>query len=112
MGTSGAYLGYLLEQLEELGPVRARAMFGGHGLYLDGRIFAIVVDDTLYLKADPVSRGLFEERGLSRFSYRRRGKTCYMSYYEPPEEALEDGETLRHWARVAYEAALRAGEGG
>ena len=34
--------------LVPLGPVRARAMFGGYGVYQRDTFFAIVVDDTLY----------------------------------------------------------------
>ena len=34
------------------GPVRTRPMFGGGGLYADGLMFAIDVDDCIFLKAD------------------------------------------------------------
>jgi len=42
---------YLKEVFEQLGPIRARKMFGGYGIYHDGVMFGLVADDTLYLKA-------------------------------------------------------------
>ncbi len=108
MTETSSFVTYVLEILDDFGTVRARAMFGGHGIYRDGLIFAIVVDDTLYIKADDRSRHLFEEQGLARFSYKRSGKDCFMSYYMPPEEALEDRDELYYWAVKGYEAALRS----
>jgi TfoX/Sxy family transcriptional regulator of competence genes len=31
-----------------------------------------------------------------------------MSYFQAPEEAMEDGEEMNAWANKAYSAALRA----
>ena len=38
-----------------LGGVTARAMFGEHGLYLEGKLVALVCDDRLFVK--PTARG-------------------------------------------------------
>jgi len=94
--------------LEGFGAVRAKAMFGGHGIYLNGLISAIVVDDVLYIKADQTSRKIFEMRGLAQFSYIKNGKKCFMSYYMAPEESLDNSEELTSWAQRGYEAALRS----
>jgi DNA transformation protein len=102
------FVDYVLEQLSPLGGVRAKRMFGGHGVYLEGLFFALVADDTLYLKADDENRAQFEARGLSPFRYQRNGKERTMSYYSLPESALEDSAELLSWARRAIEAALRA----
>lgn len=37
------------------GEIRSRRMFGGHGIYRDDLMFAIVADDVLYLKAEDKS---------------------------------------------------------
>ena len=50
MARQSEFVTYLLEQLAPLGEVRARAMFGGYGIYLGERMFALVAEDTLYLK--------------------------------------------------------------
>lgn len=108
MTAQNTFISYLLEMLDDFGPLRAKAMFGGYGIYRGDVFFAIVVDDTLYIKADNKNRKLFEDKGLTRFSYQRRGKDCFMSYYMAPEEALEDRDELYFWAVKGYEAALRS----
>ena len=102
---------HVLELLEPLGPVGARRMFGGYGVYLDRMMFALVADDTLYLKVDDHSRGEFEAAGLAPFRYWKKGKSYQMSYHEAPDDALEDAELLRDWARKAVDAAMRAARG-
>lgn len=103
------FVNHLLDLLEPLGPVSARRMFGGHGIYLDRTMFALVADDTLYLKVDDETRAEFDAAGLEPFHYARQGKSYQMSYHAAPEDALEDAELLRDWARKAVDAAMRAG---
>lgn len=107
MKTNSEFLDYLMEQLNRLGPVRRRAMFGGHGLYLEDVMFALVDDDTLYFKVDDASRLEYEQRGLAPFSYTRKGKTITMSYSEAPAEVLDDEDEMHHWAQKAVAAALK-----
>jgi len=102
------FVTHLLDLLEPLGPVSARRMFGGYGIYLEGLMFALVADDTLYLKVDEHSRGAFQAAGLEPFRYSKKGKTYQMSYHAAPEDALEDAELMREWARKAVDAAMRA----
>lgn len=99
---------HVLDLMQTVGPVTARAMFGGHGLFLDGLMFALIVDSTLYLKVDDGNRADFTERGLECFTYVRQGKTVGLSYHQAPEEALEDAGVMNRWANSAYGAALRA----
>jgi DNA transformation protein len=83
-------------------------MFGGYGIYLDGIMFALVADDTLYLKVDDESRSEFAAAALEPFRYSKKGKTYEMSYHAAPEDALESAELLRDWARKGVAAAMRA----
>lgn len=101
------FMEHLLEMLEEWGPAQARPMFGGFGVFRDGLMFGLVSSGTFYLKTDDVNRGDFLARDLPPFTYRSRGKVAVMSYYRAPEEVLEDPDEMGHWARKAYEAALR-----
>jgi DNA transformation protein len=98
----------LHEVFERMGRIEARRMFGGHGIYHDGRMFALVVNDTLYLKADADTLAEFEKRGLPAFGYEREGRRTEMSYRQAPEEIFEDREEAMRWGRLAWEAALRA----
>ncbi|MCW8196612.1 TfoX/Sxy family protein [Proteobacteria bacterium 005FR1] len=99
---------YLHEVFENFGTISVRRMFGGKGIFRDGLMFALVADETLYLKADEESLSYFEERELSAFEYQRRGKMVKLSYYEAPGEVLEDREQAAVWAERSYAAALRA----
>jgi DNA transformation protein len=102
------FVHFVVESLQPLGPVTARRMFGGHGIFLHDLMFGLVAWDTLYFKVDAVNRPEFEHRGLEPFSYHARGRTMEMSYYEAPAEGLDDLELLCGWARDAYAAAQRA----
>ncbi len=108
MAMRNEFVEYLLELLEPSGGVRAKAMFGGFGIYRDNLMFGLVADDILYFKVDKKTRPEFEAKGLPPFTYENKGKEYSMSYYQAPEEALEDIEEMRQWAEKAYGAALRA----
>ena len=110
MTMSPGFRDYLLDQLQTLGPVEAKRMFGGGGLYLDGAMFGLVAGDVLYLKADDGNRAEFEARGMEPFTYtnKARKKPVAMSYHEIPDDVLEDPDALCAWAGRAWEAARRA----
>ena len=102
------FVGHVLELLAPLGPVVARRMFGGHGLYHDGLFFGIVHGSVLYLKVDKTNRPRFETAGCERFTYSRRGKAAALNFYRAPEEAMDASQRMLPWARGALAAALRA----
>jgi DNA transformation protein len=110
MANSRDYLDHVLELMRPAGSASARAMFGGHGIYLDGMIVAIVVDDVLYLKSDDETRAAFVAQGLEPFCFTKKktGELTTSSYYRPPDEALESPAAMRDWARRALSAALRS----
>ena len=110
MATQNEFVNYLLELLQPFGHVTARAMFGGHGIYNDGLIFAVVIDDGFYLKVDDDNRREFESRGLVPYLYQSKSKNMQVSlgYYGCPEEALENWREMMVWAKSGYGAALRA----
>lgn len=102
------FVSYVVELMQSIGPVRARGMFGGHGIFLEELMFGLVADNILYLKADDETVNEFMEKELEAFTYYKKGKEFKMSYYQAPEEALEDSEEMNVWANKAYGAALRA----
>lgn len=110
MAKENEFVAHLLELLEPFGPVQAKAMFGGFGIYLKGLMFGLVADDTLYFKVDEKSRPDYEEKGLRPFTHQRGGKTFAMSYYRAPEKAIDDAHDLCLWAKKAYDAAVRVAE--
>ena len=60
----GEFVAFVVESLRPLGPVSARRMFGGHGIFLDGVMFGLIADDQLYLKADEENRAAYEAEDL------------------------------------------------
>lgn len=108
MAVDQAFVGYILDQLHWLGPVSSRRMFGGTGLFLDGLMFGLVMNNSLYLKANVETRTRYEAMGCGPMSYERKGKTIALSYYQLPEEVLDDREQLVDWANEAYAVALAA----
>lgn len=108
MAMSPEFRDYILELLEPFGPVRAKRMFGGAGLHLDGTIFAILAYDTIYLKVDDDNRPDFEAEDMGPFDPFKDGKRMIRSYFECPARLLEDPEELCDWARKAWRAGRRA----
>lgn len=82
-------------------------MFGGHGIYHNGLMFGLVADDELYLKTDAENLAEFEHRKLAPFEFNKDGKVMQMSYLKAPEEIYDDPDEARHWANLAFDAALR-----
>lgn len=90
-------------------PVSLKRMFGGHGVYSEGRIFALEVEGVLYLKTDGENRPFFEKLGSGPFVYAKKtGEQAVMSYFSLPDDAYEDVDLLRDCVREALGAARRA----
>jgi DNA transformation protein len=107
MTVSDSYKAYVLEQLQIIGPVTAKTMFGGIGLYRAGSFFGLMDDDALYFKVDDSTRGDFEDAGCQPF--RPYGEASYsMQYYEVPADVLEDRSVLREWAEKAVAVARKS----
>jgi len=103
------FVEHACELFAPLGSIRVRAMFGGWGFYCDEIFFAIVADETLYLKADSESADSFRQAGGEPFRFTTRdGRTETMNYWTVPGEALESPVEMQPWGRLALAAAVRA----
>src|SRR5881227_142963 len=108
MAVSSDYLDYVQDQLSGLGGVSSRRMFGGVGLYCDEFFFALIDDDTLYLRVNDANRADFTTRGMGQFRPYADRPELSMSYYETPADVLEDAAALVAWARRSVAAAMAA----
>ncbi|MBM3262657.1 MAG: TfoX/Sxy family protein [candidate division Zixibacteria bacterium] len=107
MSVSDEYIAYITGQLAVSGEVVVRKMFGGAGLYLAGRIFAIIDDDTLYFKARDHNRNDYIAQGMEPFRpFGVDGPA--MSYYRVPEAVIENPETLAVWTEKAVSVSASA----
>ena len=98
------------EMFDSLGEVTIKRMFGGKGIYHEGRILALEVDGEILLKADPQSAPAFREAGARQWVYegKARSKPVAMPYWSIPDAALDDPDEMAQWVRLAWAAALRA----
>src|SRR5207253_11035414 len=104
MPVSSSFRTFIVDQLSRIAPrVRARPMFGGVGIYAGDVFFALIADDTLYLKVDDTTRAEYEAIGSHPFQpYGDDRET--MQYYAVPAELLEESDALRPWAEKAVGA--------
>lgn len=98
------YLAFIMDRLQPSGPVTAKRMFGGAGLYCEGLFFGLIADDRLYFKTDGTNRGDYEAAGTGPF---RPYGTYAMSFHEVPAEVVEDDAALGRWMQGALGAASR-----
>ena len=91
---------FLLDQLGDPA-VQSKRMFGGHGIYRDGAMFALAYDEAVYMK---FTEDEAEMSGRPPFSP-RPGQT-FRTFREISADDLEDPARLAELARNAQRAAL------
>src|SRR5277367_1601662 len=96
---------FVLDQLGALPELRARAMFGAHGLYAGDNFFGILDEGRLFFKTDAASAADYTSRGMGAFTYESKGKVLTMAYHEVPPDVLENAPELTSWARRAIAIA-------
>ncbi|HBW38461.1 MAG TPA: competence protein TfoX, partial [Desulfosporosinus sp.] len=104
MAVNEGFKDYVVDQLEQLGWVTVKKMFGGAGIYYEGIIFGLLADDVLYFKVDDSNRSDYEQIGMEPFQP-FADKPMVMPCYEVPVEILENKELLSDWARKALSAS-------
>lgn len=99
---------FLKEILAPFGEITIRKMFGGAGVYCDGFIFGLEVEDQLYLKGDSQTEALYADADMAPFMYEKKdGKQAAMSYFLAPEDIYEDDTQRDYWIKIAIDAGLR-----
>ena len=107
MRVSASFRDFVLDQLAGMDGLRARAMFGGVGLYAGDVFFGILAADVLFFKVGDTNRREYENAGSSPFKpYADRPMT--MPYYNVPIAVLEDAVALGEWAARAVAVARAA----
>lgn len=93
---------HVIDLLADWDEVRAKRMFGGVGLFRNGRMFGLIFDEQLYLR----SAGAIAEADNERaFGYHRAGRWVQLPYLRVDAEALEHPEALACLADAAWQAA-------
>src|SRR5580700_7086876 len=108
MVASDSFAEFLREQLAPLGRVAMRRMFGKTGVFCNGLMFAMVTNDTLYVRVDDHNRAVFKEAESSPpLNYEKQGRTIDLSFWRAPERLLDEPDELVAWAQAALAAARR-----
>ena len=104
-----AFKEFLEELFAPMGGVTVRSMFGGLGVFKDTVMFALALDDVLYLRADDDSEPRYAAEKSPQFVYRgMKGRDVPMPYWRLPERLYDEADEFTVWATAALEAARRA----
>lgn len=101
------FLNYVLDSINQFYQIRSRKMFGGYGLYIGNKIFAIIADQELYFKAGSDVSDFLIQFDSEQFSYERNGKIIKMSYWRVAPEILDDLEMLKRLLDISFKSLER-----
>ena len=88
----------LVQSLQPLGDVSSKKMFGGHGIFAGGKMFALIDSSGgVFFKADDANRAQFEAAGSEQ-----HGR---MPYFAVPGAVLADEAELHKWALMSMAIA-------
>ena len=100
MTTDRSYLDFVLGDLNQIGGITWKSMFGGFGLFHDVVMFALISEDTLYFKVAEYNQQDYVASKCPQFRS--------MPYFRVPDDVLEDKSTLIIWARKSINVAHAA----
>jgi DNA transformation protein and related proteins len=116
VAVSASQVAFAQELFAGLGDLSVRRMFGGAGLYSQDVMFAGIMDEAIYLKADEALRAEMADAGSTPWVYTypsgpKAGQSMEMGYMALPDAALDDPDEACAWARRAIDVALKAAAG-
>lgn len=101
------FVDYVVDTLSAFGEIKSKSMFGGHGIYKDGVIVGLIIEDELFFKVDESNKQDYIDHNSSPFSYDRGDKVISMSYWRVPLDILEDSDPLGIWVEKSFEASQK-----
>ena len=110
MPLSPGFSDYVLELIAGFGKVEVRRMFGGAMLSRGGVGFAILDDDTFFLKADKSFGTELKEQGCKPWSYsvKKDGTVRDIAYWSLPDTAADDPDEAVALTRRSFAIAAQA----
>lgn len=93
MASRKEFVEFVVDQLENAGQISFKSMFGEYGVYSDGKIFALVCDNKLFVKPTGAGRS-FIKNPVEAPPY-PGAKNSFLI-----EDKLEDREWLSELVRV------------
>ena len=100
MATDKSFVEYVVAQISNNGEIIAKSMFGEYGLFADGKIFALICDNKLFIKPTDAGR-IFIDEVVEASPYPGAKPSLLI------EDKIEDSEWLSELVRITV-AALPA----
>jgi DNA transformation protein len=77
-------------------------------VFCNGLMFAMISDDTLYLRVDDQNQEVFSEAASAPpLNYEKGGRTIDLAFWRTPDRLLDEPDEFVAWARAALAAARR-----
>jgi DNA transformation protein len=110
MPLSSDFIDYAVELISGFGSVEVKRMFGGASLSRGGVGFAILDDDTFFLKADPALAAEMKKQGARPWSYsiKKDGSVRDIGYWSLPASAADDPDEAAALARRSHAISVNA----
>jgi DNA transformation protein and related proteins len=108
MRVKSSLAGYVTEQLEFLGRMSNRAIFGGTGIFFEERLLGIVIEDKLYLHTDKSNLGDYAALGMPQFKPYPNAFDLTTDHHQVPPAIVQDPEQLKAWGERALVAAVES----
>jgi len=97
--------------LSQIRGITSRAMFGGYGIYKNGKIFAIIADGELYFKVGDSNKADYQKHDSKPFVYDAHGKQMEMSYWQLPQEIMDNKDKVAIWVEKSWPSRKRVRKG-
>jgi len=94
MASDKAFVDFVLDQIENAGEITAKKMFGEYGVFSDGKIFALICDNKLFIK--PTESGRTFIRNVVEAPPYKGAKPSFFI-----EDKIEDREWLSELIRIS-----------
>lgn len=105
MAIAKHFLTQTLSQLSQVAPVYYKRLFNEVGLYHQGQLFGLVVEDRVYFRVDDSSVSPYRARGMEPLRPKSaQGPDSH--FYQLPPDVLNTPPELTFWLRAAVEASL------
>ena len=93
MASDQSFVDYIVEQIQDAGEVNARKMFGEYGVFSNGKIFALICDNKLFVK--PTESGRVFIKDVVEAPPYEGAKPSFLI-----EDKVEDREWLSELVRI------------
>lgn len=111
MQDNASLANYVVEQLQFLGSISSRGIFGGIGVFYEERLLGVVIDGALYLHTGPTNLDDYLARGMRQFKPYPNAFDLTTDHYETPPEVLENPQLLKEWGQRALTATVEGAKG-